>query len=348
MIEFPETVQQEWEDAAAAVGKAAEVKARIDRGVAVEHELDRLRVRHSANEQLLAEIEAEATPTLEMGTLADYLANPLAAPVDMVDGAMKENGLCVVIGPSQSGKTTIALQLVHSLMTGADWLGQRVTQISGGAGIMSYDMDAAGIFDWVAGAPNLNPDKISVVNAYRHGNPLAVPEHRAKIVTVWKSMLVDIVVVDSFSASFFGKDQNDAAATMSHYRDLKRFALTEVGAKALIVIAHSTDASPGKVRGSTVHKDTADTVISVAVDDKTQSRTVNIEKYRAARGKMKMAPVVVTAPDDVTHLVSLDTGAMALAGLQIPASVGADLFPDLPQAHEEPDTDSDEDEEVDL
>ncbi len=58
-----------------------------------------------------------------------------------------------------------------------------------------------------------------------------------------------------------------------------------------------------------------------------------------------MNPVVVTAPDDVTHLVDLDTGAMTLAGYQIPASAVSQAFPDMPETHETPDTESDEEDD---
>jgi hypothetical protein len=65
-------------------------------------------------------------------------------------------------------------------------------------------------------------------------------------------------------------------------------------------------------------------------------------KYRAARGQHQMNPVVVTAPDDVTHLVALDLGAMTLAGLSLPPGSMAAAFTSLPTPVETPDTDSNE------
>lgn len=342
MIQFPETAQDEWRVATIAANAEQTLRDKIEQDSQVEHEVKKLRLRHYANEALQQELNAEDTPILEMTTLATYKMNPAAVPADLIDGVMKENGLCVVIGPSGSGKTTVALQMLYSLMTGEEWLGQPVQQISGGVGIMSYDMDAAMSMDWMAGYPNVDSDKVSIVNAYKQGNPLGVPAMRAKIVSAWKALDVDVIVVDSFSASFWGHDQNDAAATMAHYRDLKKFALAEVEAKALIVLAHSTDSSPAKVRGSTVHKDTADTMVVITADDKTQQRTVKMEKYREARGQQMMTPVIVTAPDTVTHLVDLDPSAMSLAGYKLPPSVGAAAFPALPAPNEAPaDSDSD-------
>jgi hypothetical protein len=211
---------------------------------------------------------------------------------------------------------------------------------------MSYDMDASMVMDWMSGFPSIDPNKVSVVNAYKRGNPLGVPQMRAEIAAAWRAMNTEVVIIDSFSASFFGHDQNDAAATMHHYRDLKLFALTEVGARSLVVIVHSTEGSPHKARGSSVHHDVADTIVSVAADQQGQ-RSIRMVKYRAARGQSQMNPVVVTAPDNVTHLVQLDLAAMTLAGMQLPAGAAAAAFTAMPETYEDPDTDSDSDEEDD-
>lgn len=348
MIEFPETAQTEWKIVADAAGVEAELRARLGRETLIEREVDKLRVRHAATHMFQQELDADLTPTLEMTTLADYQANPAASPVDLIEGVVGRDGLCLVLGPSGSGKSTLGLQMLHSLMTGEEWLGQCVQKVTGAVGILSYDMDASMVMDWMSGYPGVDPHKVSIVNAYKRGHPLGTPAMRAQIAAVWRAMNTEVVMLDSFSASFFGLDQNDAAATMHHYRDLKLFALTEVGAKALIVIVHSTDGSPHKARGSTVHHDVADSIISEAVDDKTQQRSLKMVKYRAARGQVQMSPVVITAPDSVTHLVSLDLQAMTLAGMHLPASASAAAFTAMPDTYEDPDTDSVSDEEDDL
>lgn len=346
MIRFPETVWAEWSAVARAARADEEVRKRIERDTLVERELERLRIRHEAGLQFQQELDADQTPSLEIGTLATYQANPAAVPTDLIEGVVKDNGLCIFLGPSGSGKSTLGLQMLHSLMSGDDWLGQPVNQITGSVGVLSYDMDAAMVMDWMSGFPGIDPHAVSVVNAYKRGNPLGVPAMRAQIAATWRSMGVEVVVLDSFSASFFGQDQNDAAATQHHYRDLKLFALTEVGAKTLVVIVHSTEGSPGKARGSSVHHDVADSIVAVSSDNAGQ-RTVQMVKYRAARGQKQMSPVVVTAPDTVTHLVSLDLGAMTLAGYHIPASAGAAAFTSLPDPHEQPDSQSDQDPDSD-
>ncbi len=349
MIQFPETARAEWQIVADAANAATELRLKIERGTKVEAEVEKLRVRHEATLTFQQELDADLTPVLDMMTLANYNSTPNLGPIDLIDGVMKQNGLCIFLGPSGSGKSTLALQMLYCLLTGNDWLGQPVAQISGAVGALSYDMDGALMMDWVAGFPNVDPNKVSIVNAHKRGNPLGVPAMRAQIAATWKAMNVEVVVVDSFGASFFGHDQNDAAATMAHYRDLTKFALTEVGAKAVVVLSHSTEGSPHKARGSTTQHDVADTIVSVAADQHGQRavRMVKYRQHRNAAGEFTtgMGSVVVTPPDNVTHLVGLDFGAMALAGMHIPASAGAAAFTSLPAVHEAPDTESDEEDD---
>lgn len=340
VVQFPETAQSEWDIIAEAANAEQQIKERIAHDTLVEVELRKMRQRYEANQMFQQELDADATPALEMMTLSTYKTNPAAAPADMIDGVVKVNSLCLVLGASGSGKSTIALQMAHSLMSGDDWLGQTAKPIMGGVGIMSYDMDASMMFDWMSGFPNIDQDKVHVVNAHKRGNPLGVPALRAQIAMTWQQLGIEVVIIDSFSASFFGADQNDAAATQHHYRDMTKFALTECGAKALIVIVHSTENSPGKARGSTVHHDVADSIVAVEVDKNTRLRHIRMVKYRAALNQHQMSPVVVTAPDSVTHLVSLDLGAMSLAGMTLPVGAGAAAFADVPETHEAPDTES--------
>lgn len=345
MIQFPETAATEWDVAAQAAEVEHRLRKKIQHDTEVERETTRLRIRHEASLTFQQELDADQTPALEMATLADYKAMGVA-PVPIIEGVINNDGVCLMLGPSGSGKSTLGLQMVYSMLTGEDWLGQSVKPLMGSAGIVSYDMDGSMVVDWMSGFPNMDPAKVSIVNAYKRGNPLGVAPMRAQIAAAWRAMNTEVVVIDSFSASFFGNDQNDSAQTMAHYRDLTKFALTEVGAKALIVVVHSTLASPDKARGSTVHHDVADSIVGVSGTG-ADEREVRMIKYRAALGASQMPPRVLTAPDDVTHLVDLDLGAMTLAGMQLPLGSVAAAFKPLPDTHEAPDTDSDSEQEDD-
>lgn len=343
MIQFPETAWTEWTTVSEAVNAKEELRKTIERGTKIEHEVDRLRIRHQAALAFQQELDADITPALEITTLTDYKNTPDAAPADLIDGVMKAEGLTIVLGASGSGKSTLALTMLHSLMSGDDWLDQQANQISGSVGIMSYDMDAAMLMNWMSGFPNIDSSKVSVVNAHKRGNPLAVPNIRKQIASTWDRMGVEVVVIDSFSASFFGHDQNDAASTMAHYRDMLTFS-RECGAKALIMIVHSLESDPTKVRGSKVHHDVADSIVSVEGSG-SDFRKVRMVKYREALGQQRMGPRVITPPDPVTHLVASDYGKMSLEAMPIPARAVAANFPDLPTAYEAPEPDSNGEEE---
>lgn len=351
MIKFPESAQNEWK----IIADAAEVDARIRRKIAhdtlVERELERMRQRHEAKVLLDQELNAARTPALNIISGTDFMNTPtLAPPTDLIDGVAKNKGMCILLGPGGTGKTTLALQMLHSLSTGTDWLGQTTKPLTGSMGILSFDQDASITLDWLA-QTGTDMSRVSLMDAYTSGNPLAVPEFRSQLVEAWRRSNVEIIVLDSFTASFFGENQNDPTQMMAYYRDIKQFALQEVGAAGLIVIAHSTEANPRKVRGSSVHTDAADSMVAVWKDQQDQ-RHIEMTKYRAGRGQQAMSPIIITQPDSVTHLVDVDAGAMTLAGLQLPPSVGGQMFDAMPDTYEEPNTDSisefDDSEEDDL
>lgn len=352
MIQFPETASTEWKIVADAASIESELRKQIARDTQIERKLDDLRIMHGARLLHQQELDAGETPDLEMGTLATYNATPNSGPGDLIDGVFKDKGLCIFTGPSGGGKTTSALQMLDSLMSGKDWLGQKVTQIRGSVGILSYDMDASLVFDWMGGFPNVDPDRVGVVNAYKRGNPLNVPEMRARIVAAWKAMDVEVILLDSFSASFFGLNQNDVTEVQAHYRDILKFALTEVGARGLIVIAHSSPGTPEKIRGASSHHAVADSIVAQYPinGNSTDPRALRIVKYRQHRDSTgimtsQMNPAVITEPDSVTHLVELDLGEMTMAGMSLSAGAAVQAFGELPEENEAPDTDSDSGEE---
>ena len=94
MIQFPETAESEWKIAAEAAAAEDNLKARLKHDSDVELETGKLRVRHEANLRLRRELAAEETPSLVMGTIAEFVQmNKGAAPVDLIDGVMKADSM---------------------------------------------------------------------------------------------------------------------------------------------------------------------------------------------------------------------------------------------------------------
>lgn len=337
MVQFPETAAVEWKTVADQTKVKDELHKRIQRGTKVEQEVDKLHIRHSAKQQFEQELDADLTPPVVIQTMEDYLKQNTPVLVDMIDGVLKENSVCLMLGPAGTGKSTLMVQMMHSLLTGADFLGQSTKPLMGSVGLLSYDQDIAIPINWMSkmGVPH---DRISPIDLNGKGHPLNVPSERSRLAKAWRLMNVEVVFIDSFSASFSaaaGGDQNDTGDTMNWYSSVKRFAFNEVGAKAVVVLVHSTDANPLKPRGSTAHKDVADTILVVqrTSDNK---RKVHMEKYRAGLNQTEMDPVIVTAPDAVTHLVKIDSGAMSMEGMRIPPSVAAEAFVEMPEPINEP------------
>lgn len=311
MIEFPRDLQDRIDDAVKAERERHEAESAKEFREKVERELDRLRVREAAQDAWNTEKAERDTPELQIGDAEEMEEYAEPDQPDLIAGVLKDHGTALFIGKSGSGKTTLALQAAHCLLTGTPFLeaghrpGQEVQKIEGRVGVISHDMPLGLLLNWIKAYPESDRSRYRVVNAHARGYPLNVPLMRQKIVKDFRDKAVEVIVVDSFAASFPGDNQNDNDQVLKHYLDLQKFALTEVGARALIVIAHAGKGSQESARGASAHHDVADTVMAVTMDEEKpdKPRYLTMSKYRAGMGEYEMVPGTVTEPDDFTHLV---------------------------------------------
>jgi len=287
----------------------AEVKAKFDREVA--EELHRKRVREAAAVKWAEEQALATTPELIMGLLGELDVNQDVP--DLIDGVVKQ-GTTVFVGYSGSGKTRLALQVGYCLLSGTRFLdamhrpGQHVQQLGPEAkiGVLSYDMSLPLLANWINAFPEHDaPNRWMIVDAFTRGQPLLVPVMRAQMAKTMREANVEFVIVDSATASFPGDSENDATQVLNHYLDLQRFALNEVGAKGLLVIAHAGKASSTAIRGSSAAPGAVDSIMSVSFneEDPLKIRRVASVKYREAIGQSAMAPGELTAPEADSGLI---------------------------------------------
>ena len=125
MVQFPETASREWRNAAYTAHARTRMRQRIERDTQVERAVERLRTNHEAKIKFQQELDAEQTPALVEGTLHDLLTTQaMTPPADLIEGMVKDTGVCLVLGPASSGKSTMAMQMLHSLTTGQNFLAQ--------------------------------------------------------------------------------------------------------------------------------------------------------------------------------------------------------------------------------
>ena len=231
-----------------------------------------LRVERDARAELAR--EGRDTAPFDAGTLGEVLARP-EPPRARVEGLVPWQASALVVAQRKAGKTTWALNLARSLITGAPFLGSlpvRAIAPDARVGFLNYEVSGAQLARW-ADEVRVPVDRLFLVNVRGRRNPLTDPEDRARLAELLRANRVESLVVDPFGRAFGGASQNDAAEVGGWLVNLDTFARAEVGALDLILTAHA-GWNGERTRGSSALEDWADVIITLNRDDETGDRFI--------------------------------------------------------------------------
>ena len=177
----------------------------------------------------------------------------------MVKGWLDRNCLSMLYGPSNAGKTFVALDIAMHIAAGKSWRGLRV---NGGPVLYIAAEGGAGIRNRLAAIKHDRPDMASApftllpicVDLHRHGDALAVIE-------AMPDKAPALVVVDTLARSMGAGDENTAkdAALFVRNCDLIREA---TGAHVMVIHHTGKDEDRG-ARGSSALRSAVDNEIQV-------------------------------------------------------------------------------------
>lgn len=204
------------------------------------------------NPSRASDIEARLVPLAEI--------EPVLTLNHMVKGWLSRRGLSMLYGPSNAGKTFVALDLAMHIAAGKAWRGCRV---NGGAVLYIAAEGGAGVRNRLAAFKRERPDMASApftllpigLDLHGQGDALAVCE-------IIPDAAPALVVVDTLARSMGNGDENtakDAAAFVKNC-DLIREA---TGAHVLVVHHTGKDEDRG-ARGSSALRAAVDTEIHVS------------------------------------------------------------------------------------
>lgn len=203
------------------------------------------------NQTRASEIEARLVP------LADI--EPVLTLNHMVKGWLSRRGLSMLYGPSNAGKTFVALDLAMHVAANRPWRGCRV---NGGAVLYIAAEGGAGVRNRLAAFKRERPDMAAApftllpvgLDLHSQGDALAVCE-------IIPDVAPALVVIDTLARSMGSGDENTAkdAAMFVKSCDLIREA---IGAHVMVVHHTGKDEDRG-ARGSSALRAAVDTEIAV-------------------------------------------------------------------------------------
>lgn len=204
-------------------------------------------------------------------------------PEWLVKRTLPKTGLAAIWGPSGSGKSLVAQDLMVAVGAGGNWLG---SPIANRGGTLLLASEAAEILAPRLKAADVGPDSpliwADTPGFFRSDTPW---EDFASIINAGRQRLADefgaplrIVVIDTLSASGGVQDENDNAEMQRAASSFSSFAKK---AEVLIVLVHHSEKTGKEMRGASALRGALDSSISVNKAEG-RLRNVRLDKCRRA------------------------------------------------------------------
>lgn len=251
----------------------------------------------------------------------------------LVPKMIYRNGLAVIFGETQSGKSYLALDIALCFATGKPWRGHRITKADGGRGMVHYVMaegeDANnGRMDAWLYHHGLTDEDIEETFAYI---PQVIPLTDVGIeqyLRVVRQDRPDLIILDTRNLMFMGSEAagGDQGAMLRTLRTLE----TEAQGCAIILIDHPGLNDLTRARGGNAQKGGADTEISVTKVE--GLHTAEVTKDRSAAMVGTQWHYRLHQIDEIPREAFVDPPAVCIEAHRDPMIAAADWWQDqLPE-----------------
>lgn len=232
-------------------------------------ELNKLRVREAAKRAFRLEVIEKETAVMDIGDIEAgeiFITSPTVNPKWVVEGLIPYNGSTLLTGKFKSGKSTLMLNLIQAVTSGADFLGTFNVPKPMNVAYVDMELGRDLAKRWIKDMTGLNPSKLQYLDRRGRGYTLNMRSEtlRAK----WARMLiekeVDVLIVDPLSPimSALGVDENSNEVVRPMLDAFDSLAV-EANLKALVVSHHTGHQDPNRARGATAFMDWASAFMSV-------------------------------------------------------------------------------------
>lgn len=208
--------------------------------------------------QRAAELKAGLGPQEEIAVLrdSDILSRP--KPEWWVEGLIQENTIALLAGEAGIGKSFLMLHIARCIASGTQFFhrsvkaGKVLYVVAEGASSFGSRVRAWDDFH----ATTVPSGNLAYVEA---GVNLSSEESMERFMAVLKAEESDLIILDTLSQLSAVDNENDAAQLAVVFRMAKR--LRDIRPGSTVLIVHHVNKGEGKVRGSSVIRSNADTVI---------------------------------------------------------------------------------------
>ncbi|OOY07357.1 helicase RepA family protein [Thioclava sp. F36-7] len=206
-------------------------------------------------------------------------AAPRQSAPNLVDGWLRTGELSMLVAPSGSGKSFVALDLAHAIAAGTCWGSQKTRP---GTVVYVAAEDPDGIRDRLRAIEVAKPEAAETVDVLRSlftieaSVPLIEEGPVTNLIGAFEYADPDLVIFDTLARCLAGADENSSREMGSVIASLDRIR-RETGAHVMLVHHTGKDATKG-ARGSSALRAAVDAEIAVTKDG--DRITVSASKIR--------------------------------------------------------------------
>lgn len=179
----------------------------------------------------------------------------------LVNGWLSEGALSVLYGPSNTGKTFVALSVGAHVAAGIDWWGHKVRQMP----VLYMALEGGvGFTNRIAAIKEAVPDLAASRNLWYIGSPMDLYQEVGvtELCDALPEVDFGLIVVDTLARAMAGGDDS-SGGDMGHFvANMDR--LREITGAHVLIIHHSGKDETKGARGSTVLKGAVDTEIFIS------------------------------------------------------------------------------------
>ncbi len=272
----------------------------------VEQVLLNLRATERAKE-ILRDEKIPMDSGLELLRLNDWLQQEDRVPTYRVEGLWPSDGNVHLVASYKSGKTTLVLNLIRSLVDGEHFLGRfPVRKVLGRVLYINYELSELMTKRWFRKLGIKATEKVSILNLRGRSNPLETKKSREIFATQIADLEIEVVVIDPFSGAFSHGKSQDNDEVKAFLIELDRFAI-QAGIKEILIAVHA-GYEPLKPRGASSLGDHPDALWYVWKPDKNS----NQRNFKADGRDIEVGEEALTFEEE--------TMTLALSGLSGAAS----------------------------
>ena len=208
---------------------------------------------------------AQEGKPIEPVSLEKLLSSEISQSPYVIDDLLVAQGKAFLVAKAKSGKTTLCLALLKSLVTGQPFLGRfKVNKPQGAIGYMNLELTDGQMQRWTKRLGISESSGIHFWNLRGRPNPFRSEIARRVLVEQIRNLGIKTLFIDTFAKVFSGNANDNSE--VNRFLVMLDSVLEEAGVEQLVMLLHAGHEGK-KIRGASALNDHPDSIWYLTTDE---------------------------------------------------------------------------------